>query len=391
MNKRTRVKNYPGIYSRKLSSGKTVYDVSYRLPGEKNPRWVNGIATLKEAKARQVSIQHSKMVGETPSLTTPTLAAFIEADWLTHLDNRMAVKKLAASTRALYELDARTHIIPALGTVKLASVDETRIESLQAKLIADGKSDWTARRITNTLSSILTLAVRKKLIRTNPALLVEKPEPRTAKAPTLTLPMIYSLADNAPNRTLRVLILAAAMTGMRQSELFGLRWVNVSLEEGAESITVTEQHYRGVTKDSTKTPQGRRLIPIPSALADELRTLWTGQQVDDQPNPHGLVFPTSTGLYWPARRFHNVWAGHKKPGQGKKTQGIRDRSFLPHLKFHHLRSFYVSEVRAAGLPTSYTEQLVGHTSENVHRGYTAPTADQDEVIRAGLEGRFGLV
>ena len=228
-----------------------------------------------------------------------------------------------------------------------------------------------------TLSGILTLAVKRKLIRTNPALPVEKPEPRTAKAPSLVLKMIYALAEAAPNYSLRVLILTAAMTGMRQAEVFGLRWVNVNLEEGEESVLVAEQHYRGDTKESTKTPQGRGLIPIPKALASELIALRAEQELEEQPNPHGLVFPTATGLYWPSRRFHGRW------------DAIRKKSGLPSLKFHHLRSFYVSEVRAAALPTSYTEQLVGHTSEAVHRGYTAPTADQDAVIRTALEDRFG--
>lgn len=384
MNARTKVKNNPGIFSRPTRGG-TVYDVSYRIDGKL--RWSNGHKTLTEAKAAQTSIRHSKLIGETPALTTPTLAEFVQTVWKPHVEHRVAIGKLQASTATIYNLDVENHVLPALGDAQLAAITDDRIEALQTKLIRAGKSLHTTRRVTNTLSGILTLAVKRRLLRANPCLAVEKPAPTQRKAQTLTLDQVLSLAEATPNRTLRVLVLAAALAGMRQSELFGLRWENVSLTEGAESIVVVEQHYRGETKASTKTPQGRRLIPIPGRLAAELRTLNAEQQVEGHPNPHGLVFPTPTGLYTNARRFDGRWAGMTR--DGKRSQGIRDKAGLPTLHFHDLRAFYVSEIRASGLPTSYTEQLVGHTSDAVHRGYTSPTADQEAAIRAGLEARFG--
>ena len=43
---------------------------------------------------------------------------------------------------------------------------------------------------------------------------------------------------------------------------------------------------------------------------------------------------------------------------------------FPELHFHDLRHFHVSYVRAMGLPSAVTEQLVGHSDSKTHRTYT---------------------
>lgn len=52
----------------------------------------------------------------------------------------------------------------------------------------------------------------------------------------------------------------AAFTGARLGELHGLRWPNVDLTEGQESIVIAEQVYRGETKERAKPPSGYRKI-----------------------------------------------------------------------------------------------------------------------------------
>jgi hypothetical protein len=56
--------------------------------------------------------------------------------------------------------------------------------------------------------------------------------------------------------------------------------------------------------------------------------------------------------------------------------------------FHTLRYFYISMVRAQGLPSAITEQLVGHVDERTHRGYTRPIPGTEPLIRAALTAAF---
>ena len=68
---------------------------------------------------------------------------------------------------------------------------------------------------------------------------------------------------------LRVLVLAAAMTGLRQSELFGLRWRDV--DWAAQRIRVRNTFVRGEhSTDGKSDLSTRRSVPMADRLAGEL-------------------------------------------------------------------------------------------------------------------------
>jgi hypothetical protein len=45
-------------------------------------------------------------------------------------------------------------------------------------------------------------------------------------------------------------------------------------------------------------------------------------------------------------------------------------------------------MRNQGLPTSVTEQLVGHADDRTHRGYTQPTPAYVQVVREASDRAF---
>jgi integrase len=76
-------------------------------------------------------------------------------------------------------------------------------------------------------------------------------------------------------------------------------------------------------------------------------------------------------IYWLDSNFdRRVW------------QKARTKAKLPELTFHTLRHFYISMVRAQGLPNAITEQLVGHVDERTDWGYTRPIPGTESLIRA---------
>src|SRR5262249_43922677 len=152
-----------------------------------------------------------------------------------------------------------------------------------------------------------------------------------------------------------------AFTGIRASELFALSWPNVTLDEGDESMLIVAQFYKGEYVDHAKTDAGDRKVVLSNDAASILREQWLAQQVSNRPNPLDLVFPSPEGHHWRDSNFNRrVWQHARKAAQ------------LPELKFHYLRYFYLSHIRAQGLPSAITMQLVGHTDDRTHRGYTRP-------------------
>jgi integrase len=75
----------------------------------------------------------------------------------------------------------------------------------------------------------------------------------------------------SPTRTLeRALYLMAAMTGLRQGELLGLRWRDLDLE--VHKLRVRQTFVRGEFK-GPKSARGSRGVPLAPALESALREL----------------------------------------------------------------------------------------------------------------------
>lgn len=357
---------YPGVYKRETTRGR-VYDIQIRHDGKQH--WIRGKFTdSKFAHEHRLALLHQAHHGAHPFPSKPrTIQDFAENDWLQHQRGRVSRGKLEPSTLATYEGDLRRHVLPAFGGMRLDRIGVEQVERWQDGLSAEGYSNWYVRKLVTTLGSVLELARRRGLIQTNPAHNVEKPEAQAGRKPViLTLAQLHRLADTAPSVDERNLVLVAAFTALRISELFGLRWPNVSLDAEPETLVVAEQCYQGAVKERAKTPSGFRQIILAPAAAEALRS----QQIEGRHSDPGIVFPAPEGGYWLPQNFNK-----------RQWRQMRDHAGLADLHFHDLRHFYVSHIRNAGLPTAITEQLVGHADDRTHRAYTHPIPGTEPLIR----------
>lgn len=369
---------YPGVYKRETAKLGRVYDFTYRDANGKQ-KWVDGKHTnLAAANAHRLELLHEIRHGRSPTAKAPTtLRAFAGAEWVPRLEAQAAQGKIKHSTLAAYKAELTNHVLPALGDLLLGGIDVDRVERFATELLAAGKSPDTTIRIVNTLGYVMKHALKRGLIPHNPVSIADKPT-TTRRTPELpTLAQVYALAAVAPRREAGNLVLFAAFTGIRKSELFGLRWSSLNLTEGIESVRITEQYYKGRVTD-TKTAAGRREEILGREAARVIRDHSALQQIDQRPNPHGLVFPAPEGGYWEARNF-----------QARCWNTMREAVELPSLMFHTLRYFFISNVReSSGLPASVTQQIVGHADARTHTAYTRPTEGTEQLIRNGLASVF---
>jgi integrase len=366
---RNSIPGSPGIYRRDTRDGKR-YDIKLR-----GNIWVSGYPTLELARGERDRRNHEARHGRTLSTKPKTLATFVDEVWLPKAEAKIAQGSLQASTLEVDRSTLRCHILPAFGSLPITAIDLEAVERWQDSLCAAGQSNYSVRRIVTTLSGVLQLAQRYKHIPYNPVRDVEKPPARRMREPvSLNVADFHRLAESAPGLDEHRMILVAAFTGLRISELFGLRWSNVNLNtEGAETLLVLEQVYKGKRVDRPKTPSGARKVPLSPPAVTALRA----QHIEGRPSADGLVFPSPNGRPWHASNFNR-----------RAWDPIRKAAGLPGLRFHDLRHFYVSRVRDAGLSSVLSEQLVGHSDERTHRGYTQPIEGQDAVIRAALTDAF---
>ena len=278
---------------------------------------------------------------------------------------------------AQYKRDIRNHLLPEFGPYRVDDIDVERIERFRDKLTADGLSNDTVRRIVTTLGYTLKLARKWRLIAHNPVSDADKPGNTTEEthAPESSGRRTSREGNAEPRdvgtRSLRRLLRRAEVRMLRPS--LDRRRSRAAQRDSPDRSAVLQRRARRGNEDLAS---ARETLLAPRA-ARALHELSVAQQVDARPNPHGLVFPSPRGSYWRDSNFdRRIW------------QKARSKAKLPDLTFHTLRYFYISMVRAQGLPTALTEQLVGHVDERTHRGYTRPIPGTEPLIRAALAAAF---
>ncbi len=139
----------------------------------------------------------------------------------------------------------------------------------------------------------------------------------------------------------RIVVYLLRYTGLRVSEACALRWGDVDLD--AQRLTVRE----------SKTPAGRRTIPLPPILIPQLRT-WR------QRNGGVYVLGTKHGT---SMKPQFVWRVVKRVGERAGIEGLHP---------HSLRRTYGSSLINDGLRLEVISKLLGHSSTMVtEKSYAA--------------------
>jgi len=133
----------------------------------------------------------------------------------------------------------------------------------------------TVLKIKEVLSSVLGSAVGYELLTRNPMLNVLIPRIKVVnkkkKKPHLT-PEEFDQLVNLVDEPYATMIYVAVHTGLRVSELVGLKWDDVHAQEGAEGLTVDERYCRG-DWSITKTVASSTTIPVDRSVVDRILRL----------------------------------------------------------------------------------------------------------------------
>lgn len=137
-------------------------------------------------------------------------------------------------------------------------------------------------------------------------------------------------------------------TGLRISELLGLRWVD--FEEQSATITVTGKVIRAAGKglmrlDETKTAAGRRTIPLPSFAATVLSARRSRPYIGEQV----MIFPSTTGTWRDPDNFRARW------------REVRADLGVPDATSHSFRKSLATLIDDAGLSARIGADHLGHT------------------------------
>jgi integrase len=120
-------------------------------------------------------------------------------------------------------------------------------------------------KIKSRMYSLFEHAKRHKLCTANPIETVRQGSKRLIKPAILTLDEIRAIMMEIPNHAIRFAVLVAGVTGLRRSEIRGLKWNDV--DSDAHWLTTTQGSVRAHVTN-LKTRASGESIPIPQALSE---------------------------------------------------------------------------------------------------------------------------
>lgn len=132
------------------------------------------------------------------------------------------------STKRAYPAYLNRWVIPHWGHMCLSEVKTTQVEFWLRSLPLAKSS---CAKIRGILSVLFNHACRHELFDRNPIRLVRQGAKRRSTPSVLTPAEIKALMSGLGLRE-RTLVLFAASTGLRQSELFGLKWGDINFAQG---------------------------------------------------------------------------------------------------------------------------------------------------------------
>ncbi|MFY1703555.1 tyrosine-type recombinase/integrase [Micromonospora sp. WMMA1923] len=371
--------------------------------GTRKRKFVYG-ATWDEAHTKLVELKSRSQRG----IPTPDRAWKI-ADYLPYWLSAY-VTDLKPTTARGYESAVRLHLVPALGTKRLdtlqvqhvktfmndfrvkclcctAGLDRTRRPARQCCSAGRCCKRYPSSRqiqfVHAVLRNALQHAMREELVARNVAKLVRVPAPRYRVGKGLTVEQVRKLLAATEGHRLHPLYVVAATLGLRRGELLGLRWSDLDLDAGTAAIGQTVQRTAaGLHLQDTKTEESESVLPLPDwtwlvLLDHQERQRRERARLAEVWQEHGLVFPSEVGTPMEPRNLNRHFAA------------LRERAGCPDVRLHDLRHTVVSLLMELGVPPHVVQAIARHADVKLTlKVYSHANLDAMRQALGKLDGRL---
>jgi integrase len=319
-------------------------------------------------------------------VNTDLTIAKVADRWIEHA----TANGLERATLRQYHQHVTHHIVPRVGGVKLKNFTVEHAKKFRTDLLTDDNklSQAMARKVWTSFKSMLKnehcshLADNVKIStgkRNKHRLEVGRDIPTMDEVQRL-------IKAAAPKPKFCVLLKVAALTGLRASELRGLRWSDVDLK--AHELRVRQRADRWNKIGPPKSDSGTRKIPFGADLAVALKE-W---KLACPKGELGLVFPTFAGTVLGYKHFTDrlepIFKAAHVVDKADKPK------YTPHAFRHFFASWCINPKDRGGreLPAKVVQEWLGHHSITITLdiyGHLFPTGSNRAEITAAEKALLG--
>ena len=312
--------------------------------------WESGFHTKRDAEKRIGELLHQMNSGLNVNPSRNTVGEFL-VDWL---DNYVSTR-VRARTLEGYRQRAK-HIIGEIGNIPLADLRPNHI----AKYYTDKSgplSPGTLIKHHNLIRDCLSHAVKWDLIMRNVAEAVEPPRVRKKEMSAFSVPEIHRFLSTCPQGPWHTMFHTLIWTGLRRSELLGLRWSDLDLDVASLQVRQSLVRLQDGTYvfEEPKTFKGLRTLDLAPSTCLSLRIHRENQQHDA--GLLGIPF-VETNLV-----FGHPDGSPRTPSTvTQQFRRIAKRAGFSDVRLHDLRHTHASLMLQQGTDMKTISTRLGHAS-----------------------------
>lgn len=323
--------------------------------------------TKREAQDKLTIVKTELLHGTLCEPQRLTVAQYLE-QWV---EGRISLHK---TTLVDYKGVIRNHLNPHLGGIKLDKLTPMHVQRMLNEMKRNGASQQILKKTYTILHGALAQAARWRIVPRNVCAEVEKPKAENKTFVCFNAEEAKRFLETAKSERLYALYLMAIATGLRQGELFALRWSNI--DEQAKCITVTHTLIEiggRLELGEPKSDKSRRIVALPDWAVEELKAH------RDRMTAEGLT---------------TEWVFCDTDGKPLRKSNVRRRSYIPLVKraevplirFHDLRHTSATLMVESGTGAKVVSDRMGHSTIGMTMGtyvHVSRSLDQEAADRLG--------
>lgn len=268
-------------------------------------------------------------------------------------------------------------IKPLIGHYLVEKCTALIVEEWCQQMEADEIGDRTRLQAFRTLSLAMNYAVKMQIVAANPCNVVPAPQYKRADIHPFTDEEVQAILNETHDKRYGPLFQLAFTTGMRQGELFGLKWSDIDWTNETIKVERQAREYKGhVRLKKPKTKAGTRTIQL---------TLKTVEMLQAMPRPMKLDAMLFTSPH----------------GQVIRANNFRKRQWVPLLKkldiahrgFHHVRHTAATMMLKSKVPVIIVSGVIGHTkvstTQDIYGHYIPEDSSQAAAVMSHIGAKQG--